>query len=203
MENTLYPGEVFKENEGVMAGVEALQGQASRSINDVSQQMVTILITERTQSLKLEDVRKRELTNFKNWLYTQEVQIHSSNVTRGYPGDSASLLRLWVLARRFAIPRLQNQIMEFLHPLLDETYYSWMMALKNIAAQSGSKTLRSLLVDKMALEKDTREIQEIMDKFDPELVLEIAKRMQFNQKAGVTSRRLLQDFLVPEGAVGE
>jgi len=69
-------------------------------------------LEEKTKTMFLEEVDAATFGIFVHWLYTQKIETSS-----GMAFDSLSQLELgkfWMLAQRFKIPRLQNEIMTIL-----------------------------------------------------------------------------------------
>lgn len=64
-------------------------------------------IEGQTQSMTITDVEQEEFGIFANWLYTQKLQNED-----GQTPNLIMLAQSWILAERFLIPALQNQVMD-------------------------------------------------------------------------------------------
>ncbi|KUJ07470.1 uncharacterized protein LY89DRAFT_556207, partial [Mollisia scopiformis] len=60
-----------------------------------------------TQSMVLNDADTNAFRLFVDWLYTQEIRYDDAETS-----SMMTLARLWILADRFLIPKLQNQTMK-------------------------------------------------------------------------------------------
>jgi hypothetical protein len=61
-----------------------------------------------TQRVELEDGPPAAFNLFVNWLYTQEIRKEFMDLLND---DNTTLVEAWILADRFMVPRLQNQLM--------------------------------------------------------------------------------------------
>lgn len=69
-----------------------------------------------TQTMKLEDVEANVFGILVDWVYTQEVADKSKKL------DLATYAKLWILADRFLMRRMQNDVMKKVHELLTNSF---------------------------------------------------------------------------------
>lgn len=86
-----------------------------------------------TQELDLPDTDPSAFSILVDWLYTQRVTPIQSDGDEN--PELTRLIKLWILADRFLIPRLQNETLAAMHALDDEKQslrsFSWMYAYDN------------------------------------------------------------------------
>jgi hypothetical protein len=101
-------------------------------------------IEAETQSIDLDDVEPEVFDIFVQWLYTSELHKHGSNLPRG-----DLLIKLWVLADRLMIQKLQNTaICAIEHKVMKEDLVVRTDQVKYIYENTVSGSpLRRLIVD--------------------------------------------------------
>ena len=148
-----------------------------------------------TQTMKLDDVDAKLFGIFTNWLYTQDLMNGDGN----YLSDIADLAKLWILAQRFLMPRMQNQVMRVLHPAVRRCPGAFpLLGLAMGDHKRDSDTLRALLLDKLATEQfDKVVFKHLTGCLSPVIVLELARRLKENQIDGITEMKPIQHYIVP------
>lgn len=153
-----------------------------------------------TQTMKLDDVDAKTFGIFTNWLYTQDLMDGSGE----YLIDIADLSQLWILAQRFLMPRMQNQVMRVLHSALKRCSDTLLlMELGRLARKHGSDTLKSLFLDKLAAMQCQVTFKNLTGSLEPDTLLELARLMKANQIGGVTEMKPVKEYIVPVEVVAE
>ncbi|KAL2066895.1 hypothetical protein VTL71DRAFT_1319 [Oculimacula yallundae] len=104
-----------------------------------------------TQTMNFDDIDPTLFGYFVHWLYTQKLESDF-----GVEITAEKLVKLWILAERFIIPALQNQVID---KFFDVIGHLRMKAAKNIVKaiqSSGSVILNDMLLNRIPTQKDAR-----------------------------------------------
>jgi hypothetical protein len=124
-----------------------------------------------TQCVELEDAPPVAFNLFVKWLYTQDIAEEEMDLLNG---DNTNLVDAWILADRFIVPRLQNQLLWSMSSRRGKvSFESCIRAYEKTAP--GSK-LRSYIIDRtiydITTEPDHRPIGEGFSKMFPREMLD-------------------------------
>ncbi|KAH7304866.1 hypothetical protein BKA65DRAFT_560359 [Rhexocercosporidium sp. MPI-PUGE-AT-0058] len=95
-----------------------------------------------TQSMTLDDIDPVIFGSFVNWVYHQNVE-----ADKGVKMGPEMLVKLWIVAERFIVPKLQNQAMNMLFQTLSDVGCEYNVSLvTKIIQESNSDILNDMLL---------------------------------------------------------
>ncbi|PMD64785.1 uncharacterized protein K444DRAFT_625422 [Hyaloscypha bicolor E] len=112
-----------------------------------------------------------------------------------------NMVKLWILAERLIIPRLQNFIMDSLVEMSEESWSTLWMATAYESTSSDSP-LRRFAVDVLLYQVPAYGKKQCQNHFPRELLVDLACGATLSSKSGsrYVHTRLTRDYMVPEGS---
>ncbi|KAH7403726.1 hypothetical protein BKA64DRAFT_707201 [Cadophora sp. MPI-SDFR-AT-0126] len=147
-----------------------------------------------SQTMSFDDVHPPTFGVFTNWLYTQALKTRAGDNL----DDIWNLTELWILAQRFLMPKLQNQIMLRLYPTLKR--YSGTRSIKDLgnrASQHKSDMLKRLHLDKVAAIQCEERFNKLTEDLGPQDLLQLARLLKAKQIEGVKEMKPVKEYLLP------
>ena len=141
--------------------------------------------------MHLDDVEPEVFGLFIHWIYYQDIPNEPTQ-----PGYLLNVARLWVMAQRFLIPRLQNAAIQILNRGFYLGIYTGHQSLAPFLWELGKDNpMTRLFIDSLAHYDNT--FLESFDSYIPaEMGLEVLKIMKKDCKC--TSKMPCNDYNVPE-----
>ncbi|PVH85663.1 hypothetical protein DL98DRAFT_605229 [Cadophora sp. DSE1049] len=155
-----------------------------------------------TQISHLEDAKDETVSLLVNWFYSQELSVDSLEKNEIVDGDHWKLIRLWVLADKLLIPRLQNVTIIKLTEMekaFNKTPVGCLNYIYNNTA-AGSP-LRLLLLHQCACLMDPKSFLKAEAEFPKSMLIELAIFACGDHSALIKRSRIrnnLEQYKVPE-----
>ena len=128
-----------------------------------------------TKTYKLEDTTPAAFALFVRWLYTQDIEdAMAANDHKEISAYYAALVRLWILAEKFMLSRLQNAVLEVLEKLRISTKSFPILQYEYVYEHtSNDSALRQLLVHQCVWHMASRLFKMGAFSFPPEMLIDI------------------------------
>jgi hypothetical protein len=154
-------------------------------------------IEGQTQSMTLEDVEGEIFGCMVHWFYTQKVETQSVGT---HADDLPKLVKLWILAERCIVPRLQNAAFGHIYNYLNNIFNPFPVfgpvpdALKQVIdvifnSAEQHDILRKLLVDRCAA-LSSKTLRTLIPHMPQDLIVGVTIEVSKDRDAGKTRRRM-------------
>jgi len=171
------------------------------------------LLEGQTQTYRLDDITPTVFLLFVQWLYSQEFKIislgnpgnHWDDAPPAFETQHSEFVQLWILADRFLIPRLQNQVMREIERAFKlQVTTAWIPHA--YAGTSPDSPLRYLAVDISLYEISSSWVKKHPEHFPVEILLDLAERVVLSNGSVADTyihRRKRYDYYVKKDTAGD
>jgi hypothetical protein len=143
----------------------------------------------------MEDTTEGVFTLLTQWFYTQKLDGDLGGAS--VAGDK--LARLWVLAERLLIPRLQNLAIDRIDEKRIECKFIYTTALQHVwDSTAHDSPLRRLFIQQCAWNINADVYRSSIDRFPKQMLAEICFLFRENAKSDAKASRNMADFHVKE-----
>jgi hypothetical protein len=134
--------------------------------------------------MRLEDVETAVFGHLVYWIYYQKIELDerldSNGILRQEHPNPVLLGRLWVLAERFLMPKLQNDAIDCMGLSIQwyEDPQLQLAPITNFAYSTNSKTLQRFAVDVCASRSSSSGFAKLVEEIPREAAVEVAKSLK-------------------------